>query len=117
MKIAFYHPGFPGGGAERVTLDITKYLKKTEGEYEIHVLTQELNANIVTDEIKSLVKIIKLPDHGSPLCVISDAVASIVDKERYNIFVEVGNHLPDIRKIMDKYMRNWSSLINFFHLP
>lgn len=103
MKIAFYHPGFPGGGAERVTLDITKYLKKTEGEYEIHVLTQELNANIVTDEIKSLVKIIKLPDHGSPLCVISDAVASIVDKERYNIFVEVGNHLPDIRKIMDKY--------------
>lgn len=104
-KIAFYHPSFPGGGAERITLDIIKYMKEHAGDrYEPYVITQRINRQFMSDRIRSLVQILELPDLGSEQQAIAESLRGLFRQYRFSILVEVGGgHLPDIRKTADSY--------------
>ena len=99
--IGFYHPSFPGGGAERVTLDIAKYLSKYTDEYEVHVLTPKLNSEYMSDDIARTVRIVVLPeDKAGQERVLTDSFRNA----GIRILVQVGGEsLPFLRKAADDY--------------
>lgn len=103
-RIAFYHPSFPGGGAERITLDIIRYLERFKDGYELHVITQRLNDAYMTDYITQNVKIIFLPDFNSTETEMESALSAIFRKYHFNIFVQVGGGImPGLRMLADDY--------------
>ena len=103
-SIAFYHPAFPGGGAERITLDIVRYLEKYKDQYEVYVITQHLNDNYMTDYIRDNVAVLRLPDWDSTAAELESALTRLYDQYKFNIFVQVGGEvLPGLRTLADKY--------------
>ena len=52
-KVAFVHDIFPGGGAERVTIDIAKYLSGHNLGYKCYVFTPEVVEELTTVPLKS----------------------------------------------------------------
>ena len=100
--IGFYHPAFPGGGAERITLDIIRYLERS-GQYEIYVITQILNERYVTDSMRSL-NIVVLPDLKSTQEDIEKAMSDLFRRAMFTVFVQVGGpYFPWLRKLADAF--------------
>ena len=52
MRVAFVHGRFPAGGAERITIDIARYLKGVGG-YEIYVYATRIYENLLSDDIRN----------------------------------------------------------------
>ena len=100
--IAFHHPSFPGGGAERITMDIAKYI--TQRYYKVFVLTNKLNDDFMTEEISSIVEIVVLPPFGAKTSeALNKSLKECFEKYHFDIFVEVGGILPTLRPIADKH--------------
>ena len=101
-RIAFYHPSFPGGGAERITLDIIRYLERFKDGYELHVITQRLNDAYMTDYITRNVKIVFLPGFSSTETEMKFALSDIFSEYQFDVFVQVGGgNLPGLRMLAD----------------
>ena len=62
-RIAFVHNNFPAGGAERITIDIARYLKNVGG-YQVYVYTTMVSPSLMTDEVRELVNIRTIPNRG-----------------------------------------------------
>ena len=63
MRIAFVHGRFPAGGAERITIDIARYLKDCGG-YEVYVYTSRLNREMMPAGLEDVLKVRKLPSQA-----------------------------------------------------
>ena len=62
-RIAFVHNNFPAGGAERITIDIARYLKSAGG-YQVYVYTTRVVDSLMTDEVKDVVHIRTIPSQA-----------------------------------------------------
>ena len=60
-NIAFIHGRFPAGGAERVTIDIARYLHQFKGEYNISVYASRINESPELESICQYLTIKTLP--------------------------------------------------------
>ena len=104
MNICFYHPAFPGGGAERITLDIANYLSEHQDaghSYRTYVVTTCLNGQYMSDDIASAVGIFVLPED---MRQFREELEELFEKYRFNVFVQVGGRpMPFVRQIADKY--------------
>ena len=65
MKIAFIHNRFPAGGAERITIDIARYLHDVGG-YEVYVYAARVDQSLLTCEIEECLKIRVIPSQVLP---------------------------------------------------
>lgn len=98
-KICFYHPDFPGGGAERITFDIVKYLRKMPDEYQVHVVTQHLKPQFMSTEESGILDVVQLPED---LVSLEMSLERLFNEHRFDVFVQVGGGcLPFLRRIAD----------------
>ena len=59
MNIAFIHTIFPGGGAERVTIDIADYLNSLDSDYNCYVYTRRIYEDLLTPEVEKKFKAVR----------------------------------------------------------
>ena len=60
MKIAFSHNTFPCGGAERVTLDIAKYMVDKNPDMKFYVFAYKIMEELCTEEVRRYITIIEV---------------------------------------------------------
>ena len=99
-RIAFVHNNFPAGGAERITIDIARYLKDVGG-YRVYVYTSRVSHSLMNDEVKDLVCIRTIPSHAIPLRR-SAAVEKFVVQDSIDVLVQVGKSLSGIESIKSR---------------
>lgn len=100
IRIAFVHNWFPAGGAERITLDIARYLHGIGG-YEVYVYATKVDSNLMTDEMNSLVTIRLIPSQAVQ-SRRSKAVEELIVKDGINVLVQVTKALKGIDGISSR---------------
>lgn len=100
MKIAFIHNRFPAGGAERITIDIARYLHDVGG-YEVYVYTARVDQSLLTCEIEECLKIRVIPSQVLPSRRTA-AVERLMVSDGIDVLVQVGKSLPGIDGIRQR---------------
>lgn len=99
-RIAFVHNNFPAGGAERVTVDIARYLSTFEG-YEVYVYASRVADGLLTEEINRLITLRKVPTQA-----INSRRAKVIERylveDKIDILVQVVKPLPGIEGIKSR---------------
>lgn len=98
IRIAFIHGSFPAGGAERITIDIARYLSGFDG-YEVYVLATRISEHLLTSDIMNVVRLRRIPSQGIPRRR-AKAIERIVAVENIDILVQVSKSLPGIEGII-----------------
>ena len=98
-KIAFIHDIFPGGGAERVTLDIAEHLQKERADYQCYVFTPKITEELCTEQVKSLISIIPIRKEPEER---SKDIENLIISEEINLIVQVVQPIRDIRNICNR---------------
>lgn len=96
-RIAFVHNNFPAGGAERITVDIARYLENVGG-YKVYVYTTRVSTSLMTDEIMDLVSIRTIPSQAIQ-SKRSAAVEALLVQDSIDVLVQVGKSLAGIESI------------------
>lgn len=96
-RIAFVHNNFPAGGAERITIDIARYLKGVGG-YEVYVYTTRVSPALMTDEVRDIVNIRTIPSQAIQ-SRRSAAVETLLVQDRIDVLVQVTKSLKGIEEI------------------
>ncbi len=94
-RIAFVHNGFPAGGAERITLDIARYLAPSGG-YKVFVYATHIGSLAEGDA--GCLTLRKIPSQAIQ-SRRSRAIESLLRTDRIDILVEVTKSLYDIEGI------------------
>lgn len=100
-KIAFIHPNiFPGGGAERVTLDIARFLQQhAPAEFRCYVFAPKIVEELCSPELQSLVELREIRSKMSDRCA---DVERLIIKEGIRLIVQVVIPLPGIKGICER---------------
>ena len=96
-RIAFIHNSFPAGGAERVTVDIARYLS-TFGNYRVFVYASRVSESLMQGDIKELVTVRVIPSPAMP-SKRAEAVGKYVVSDGIDILVQTGKSLHGIEDI------------------
>lgn len=140
MNVAFVHDVFPSGGAERMTVDIARYLNTHDNEFNIYVYCQDINKVLLTDSICDVVNVrhIRCKNNTEKAeqiekYIISDNIDVIVQvvhrvkgieaiKERTGVKVVMSNHgeafwqrFRYIAKKKKRYPILWNLGLRFFY--
>ena len=99
-RIAFVHNNFPAGGAERITIDIARYLKSVGG-YQVYVYTTRVSPSLMTDEVRDLVNIRTIPSQAVQ-SRRSAAVEELLLQDSIDIMVQVTKSLKGIEGIRQR---------------
>lgn len=99
-RIAFIHNSFPAGGAERVTVDIARYLS-TFGNYRVFVYASRVSESLMQGDIKELVTVRVIPSPAMP-SKRAEAVGKYVVSDGIDILVQTGKSLHGIEDIKNK---------------
>lgn len=91
------HNNFPAGGAERITVDIARYLENVGG-YKVYVYTTRVSPSLMTDEIMDLVSIRTIPSQAIQ-SKRSAAVEALLVQDSIDVLVQVGKSLAGIEAI------------------
>lgn len=94
MRIAFIHNNFPAGGAERITIDIARYLK-SQGGYDVFVYATHRSEELWNDELDSILTFRPIPSQAIQRRR-SKVVESLVVSDRIDVLVQVTKALPGI---------------------
>lgn len=94
-RLAFIHNRFPAGGAERVTLDIARYLKSIGG-YEVYVFVSH-----ASDFADNSLKIIKVPSQSIP-SRRSGCIERLVKELSIDILIQISKSIYDIEGIRER---------------
>lgn len=100
VKIAFIHNRFPAGGAERITIDIARYLHDVGG-YEVYVYTARVDRSLLTQEAEECLKIRVIPTPAIPSRRTA-AVERLIVSDGIDVLVQVGKSLPGIGGIKER---------------
>lgn len=100
IRVAFIHNGFPAGGAERITVDIARYLHSVGG-YEVFVYTTKVAESLMTDELARIMKIRLIPSQAIQKRR-SDAVERLVVSDGIDVLVQVTKPLKGIDGIRER---------------
>lgn len=95
-KIAFVHDVFPGGGAERVTLDIAEHIQKERVDYQCYVFTPQIIEELYSEKVKSLISIIPIRKEPEER---SRDIENLIISEGINLVVLVVQPIRNIRNI------------------
>lgn len=95
-KIAFVHDIFPGGGAERVTLDIAEFLSKSNSCYQCYVFTPQIIEELITEEIKKHLTILPIRRKKEER---SRDVENLIINEGIDLIVQVVQPILNIKDI------------------
>lgn len=96
-KVAFVHNGFPAGGAERITVDIARYLKSVGG-YQVYVYTTKVDQTLVTKELSDIMTIRFIPSQAIQTRR-SAAVEKYIVEDGIDVLVQVTKALKGIEEI------------------
>lgn len=97
MNIAFVHDIFPGGGAERVTIDIARHLNSVSESYRIFVYTPVINVDMLSDRItRNLVAIRQVPKGRTARSI---EIEKLIMSDHIDIVVQVVSSIRNINKI------------------
>ncbi len=99
INIAFTHDVFFLGGAERITIDIAKYLKQFKGQYKLFVYTPRIIEDRITDKIRDLLTISNIRPKGQEKA--SD-IERLVREHKIDILVQVATRIPEAGKIKER---------------
>ena len=99
-RVAFIHGRFPAGGAERITIDVARYLKSIGG-YEVFVYATKTSESLMTDEIRSILTVRNIPSQGIP-AYRARAIEGLVVADDIDILVQVGKSIPGIDGIRQR---------------
>jgi glycosyltransferase involved in cell wall biosynthesis len=94
-NIAFIHAGFPGGGAERVTRDIAKYLNEFNGEYKVHVFTRSIHKGLLSEEDKNNITVVETKQ------ITAETLIELVQQHNINIVIQSSFPIKDIHKVKE----------------
>lgn len=100
MKIvAFTHDIFPGGGAERVTIDIAKYLLENYSGYKFYVFTPNLAEDLYTEEIKQYITAVQVSrDHDER----NREIEGFIKEYGISLIIQVVKPLKHIKDIRNR---------------
>lgn len=99
-RVAFIHSRFPAGGAERITIDIARYLRQVGG-YEVFVYADRISDSLMTDELKDIMTIRDIPSQAIPAYRAS-AVEDLIVNDGIHVLVQVGKSLKGIEGIRER---------------
>lgn len=99
VKIAFIHNNFPAGGAERVTIDVARYLSSFEG-YNIYVYASRIAEGLMTDDIRQTLVLRKIPTQAIP-SRRAKAIEKYILEDGIDVLVQVTKALSGIEKIKE----------------
>lgn len=99
-RVAFIHSRFPAGGAERITIDIARYLRQVGG-YEVFVYADRISDSLMTDELKDIMTIRDIPSQAIPAYRAS-AVEDLIVKDGIHVLVQVGKSIKGIEGIRER---------------
>ncbi len=94
VTVAFVHNRFPAGGAERITIDIARYLKGVDG-YRVYVYTTRINKMLMPEESDEILTIRHIPSQAIP-ARRSAAIEKLIVSDGVDILVQVGKSLEGI---------------------
>lgn len=94
VTIAFVHNRFPAGGAERITIDIARYLRSIGG-YRVYVYATRVNQMLMTEELDEILTIRHIPSQAIQ-ARRSAAVEKLIEIDDVDILVQVGKALKGI---------------------
>lgn len=94
VTVAFVHNRFPAGGAERITIDIARYLKDVGG-YRVYVYTTRVNQMLMIEELDEILTIRHIPSQAIQTRR-SAAVEKLIEIDGVDILVQVGKALKGI---------------------
>lgn len=100
MNIAFVHDSFPSGGAERVTIDIARYLKSLCKGYSVYVYCRECTSVLLSDDILSFITIRQIDFKTNK--EKSQRVEQLILSDSIDIIVQVVHSLYDISGIKER---------------
>lgn len=95
-RVAFVHDIFPGGGAERVTIDIAKYILQNYSDYKFYVFTPGLVEDLYTDDIKECITIKEI---RHPKDERSLDIEKLIVSEGINLIIQVVQPIQSIGEI------------------
>ena len=99
-RIAFVHNSFPAGGAERITIDIARYLKSL-GEYEIFVYATRLTEGLMPEDIHSLLTIRLIPSQAIQ-SRRSRQIEKFIVADGINILITIGKSIYNVDRIKER---------------
>ena len=94
VTVAFVHNRFPAGGAERITIDVARYLKSVGG-YRVYVYTTRINHALMSEELDEILTIRHIPSQAIQTRR-SVAVEKLIKNDGVDILVQVGKALKGI---------------------
>ena len=94
VTIAFVHSRFPAGGAERITIDIARYLKGIGG-YRAYVYTTRVNQMLMPEDSDEILTIRQIPSQAIQ-ARRSAAVEKLIESDGVDILVQVGKALKGV---------------------
>lgn len=100
MKIAFIHNNFPSGGAERVTVDIARYLDSCGG-YQVYVYASRIAQALVTEELSRCLTLRQIPTQAVP-SRRAKKIKEYILQDGIDILVQVTKAIPGIEQIKEK---------------
>ncbi len=100
IRVAFIHNYFPAGGAERITVDIARYLKGLGG-YEVFVYASRPDGSALTDEVRNVLNLRRIPSQAVPSKRASE-VERLVVADRIDVLVQPVKALPGIEGIRQR---------------
>lgn len=100
IRVAFVHNYFPAGGAERVTIDISRYLNSTGG-YEVYVYASRIMDSLLTDDVASSFTLRRIPTQAIPSKRAKQIEKYIVE-DKIDILVQVIKAIPGIEEIRSR---------------
>lgn len=96
-RIAFVHGRFPAGGAERITIDIARFLSGFKG-YEIFVYTSRVNMSLMNEELNNLLTVRQIPSQAVQ-SERSRAIERLITDDGIDILVQVTKPVHGIEGI------------------
>lgn len=94
MRIAFVHNTFPAGGAERITLDVARYLCSQEG-YEVFVYASRKSEGLWSASIDAVLTFRFIPSQAVP-SKRARAVEELIVSDGIDVLVQVTKSMPGI---------------------
>lgn len=99
-RIAFVHGSFPAGGAERITIDISRHLSSLSG-YEVFVYTTRIAEGLMPEDIHSLLTIRPIPSQAVQ-SRRSRQIEKLIVADKIDILVQIGKSIYDICGIKER---------------
>lgn len=100
VRIAFIHGRFPAGGAERVTIDIARYLH-SEGGYEVYVYASRVAESLIDDAAAEALTIRRIPSQAIQ-SHRSKAIERFIVEDKIDVVVQVTKSIYGIEGIKQR---------------